>query len=151
MMADYYGYDEIMKTKLIIAADLHDIGKLAISNDIIDKPGPLNEEEMTKVKKHTYYTRMSLQHIEGFEDINEWASNHHEKLDGTGYPYGFKADRLDFNSRLMACLDVYQALKEERPYRKELSHEKSVGILRAMAENGGVDHNIVNDINEVFS
>ena len=100
-MAERYGMgpDEILKLR--IAADLHDIGKLAVSNSILNKPGKLEASEVDRIQRHTYYTRKSLERIEGFELITEWAANHHEKLDGSGYPYGKQAEDLDFNSRLM--------------------------------------------------
>jgi HD-GYP domain-containing protein (c-di-GMP phosphodiesterase class II) len=149
-MGKFYNKDNIEITKLRIAANLHDLGKLAINNEIIDKPSKLTDEEFYIVKQHTYLSRISLQHIEGFEDITEWACNHHERLDGTGYPYGKKGDELDFNSRLVACLDIYQALMEERPYRKGLSHNKSIEILINMGQKGWIDNNIVDDIDKVF-
>ncbi|MCT4598460.1 MAG: HD domain-containing protein [Vallitalea sp.] len=149
-MGKFYNKDNIEITKLRIAANLHDVGKLAINNEIIDKPSKLTDEEFYIVKQHTYLSRISLQHIEGFEDITEWACNHHERLDGTGYPYGKKGDELDFNSRLVACLDIYQALMEERPYRKGLSHNKSIEILKNMGQKGWIDNNIVEDIDKVF-
>lgn len=150
-MGNYYEKDKLEITKLRIAANLHDLGKLAIDNDIIDKPNKLTDEEYYIIKQHTYLSRISIQHIEGFEDITEWACNHHEKLDGTGYPYGKKGSELDFNSRLVACLDIYQALMEERPYRKGLTHSKSMEILRDMTKKGAIDKNIVEDIDIVFS
>lgn len=151
IMADYYDKDYEEKMKLMISADLHDIGKLAISNDIIDKPGRLTENEIDIIKNHTYYTRISLDKIKRFEDITQWASNHHEKLDGTGYPYGLKETELDFNSRLLACLDIYQALTEERPYRNGLTHSESINILKNMSNDGLIDSKIVEDIDSVFS
>ncbi|MHC1683787.1 MAG: HD-GYP domain-containing protein [Clostridiaceae bacterium] len=150
IMADYYGYDDEIKMKLRIAADLHDLGKLAVPNKILDSPNKLTKEEFDIIKKHTYYTRLALQEIKGFEEITEWASNHHEKLDGSGYPFGFKGDRIDFNSRLVACLDVYQALTEERPYRRNLTHEEAMNILNSMKEDGLIDRKITDDINIVF-
>ncbi|PKM51908.1 MAG: HD family phosphohydrolase [Firmicutes bacterium HGW-Firmicutes-7] len=141
--------DEIYK--IMIAADLHDIGKLAISNDILDKPTKLNDREFDIIKQHSYFTRLSLQQIHGFEDITEWASNHHEKLNGKGYPLGKNRDELDFNSRLIACLDVYQALMEERPYRKAMTQYKATKILREMIKDGSLDEKITNDIIVVFS
>jgi HD-GYP domain-containing protein (c-di-GMP phosphodiesterase class II) len=151
IMGNYYKKDKEEIIKLKIAANLHDIGKLAISNDIIDKPGELNEEELYLIKQHTYLSRVSLSKIKGFEDITEWACNHHEKLDGSGYPFGLTGDKLDFNSRLIMCLDIYQALMEERPYRKGLTHEKSMVILKNMGDNGLIDVNIIKDIDKVFS
>lgn len=137
--------------KLIIAADLHDLGKLAISNDILDCPRKLTDEEFELVKKHVYYTRIALQEIKGFEDITEWASNHHKKLNGKGYPFGKTEKDLDFNSRLMACLDIYQALTEERPYREGLIHKEAMKILYEMCSRGFIDGNITEDIDRVFS
>lgn len=150
MMADYYKYDIEQKTKLIIAADLHDLGKLAIPNSILDSPRKLTEDEFFMIKSHTYYTRAALSQIDGFDDITEWASNHHEKLNGAGYPYGKKGDELDFNSRLMGCIDIYQALTEERPYRKPLKHTTVMNIMNDMVQGGYIDGSVVSDINFVF-
>ncbi|WP_242851242.1 HD domain-containing phosphohydrolase, partial [Clostridium sp. DMHC 10] len=133
-MADYYEYDKEQKIKLIIAANLHDLGKLAIPNSILDSPKKLTEDEFYMIKSHTYYTRAALSQINGFEDITEWASNHHEKLNGFGYPYGKNGDELDFNSRLMGCIDIYQALTEERPYRKPLKHDTVMSIMNDMVQ-----------------
>lgn len=150
VMADYYRKPKEEKIRLTIAADLHDIGKLAVSNSILDKPGKLEPKEFEIMKRHTYYTRLSLQGIKGFEDITEWAANHHEKLDGNGYPFGKSAKELDFNSRLLACLDIYQALSEERPYRTSMPHEEVISIMYRMSGSGAIDESIVNDINWVF-
>jgi HD-GYP domain-containing protein (c-di-GMP phosphodiesterase class II) len=150
IMADYYKVCHEEKMKLVIAADLHDIGKLAVPNDILDSPNKLTSSEFEIVKKHSYYTRMALQEIKGFEDITEWASNHHEKLNGQGYPLGKTAKDLDFNSRLIACLDIYEALTEERPYRRALSHAEAMEILNKMKEDGYIDAEITSHIDYVF-
>lgn len=150
IMADYYGFGIEEKMKLIIAADMHDIGKLAVPNVILDSPNKLSDEEFEIVKKHSYFTRIALNGIKGFEDITEWASNHHEKLNGRGYPFGKLDSDLDFNSRLLCCLDIYEALTEERPYRVGLSHKEAMDIVNKMKEDGFVDGNIVNDIDKVF-
>ena len=150
IMSDFYGFGQEDKMKLIIAADLHDIGKLAIPNDILDSPNKLTDEEFNIIKKHSYFTRIALREIKGFEDITEWASNHHEKLDGKGYPFGKIDKDLDFNSRLITCLDIYEALTEERPYRKGLSHEEAMDILNKIKDDRAVDANITKDIDYVF-
>jgi len=136
--------------KYTIAARLHDIGKLTISNTILNKPGALTFEELDLIQKHTYYTLISLSQITGFEDITEWASNHHEKLDGSGYPYGLNAKELDFNSRLMACLDIYQALTGTRPYRPSLTHQQASKIILDMVSSNKLDAVIVNDMLSYF-
>lgn len=150
VMADYYEKNNLEKTKLIIAASLHDIGKLTIPKEILNKPGKLVDKEYQIIRRHPYYTRIFLESIKGFEEITEWASNHHEKLDGSGYPRGLTGDKLDFNSRLMSCLDIYQALTENRPYRERFSHQKSIKILREMGEEGLIDKDIVEDIDIVY-
>ena len=150
IISKYYEKNREETIKLMIAADLHDIGKLIIANTILEKPSSLTDEEFKIMKTHTYYTRLCLESLNGFEDITEWASNHHEKLDGSGYPYGFDRNRLDFNSKMMGCLDIYQALIEDRPYRKGMGHEKTMKILRDMARQGLIDREIVEDIDYVF-
>lgn len=150
-MAEFYKMDTIMKLKLLIATDLHDLGKLAISNSILDKPSKLSKVEFEEIKKHPKITKLCLQDINGFEEITMWASNHHEKLDGSGYPDGLMAKDLDNNSRLIACLDIYQALREERPYRKPMDHLQAMEVLKSMVEVGQLDRSIVDDINSVFS
>jgi len=150
-MTVFYQMDSIMTSKLLIASDLHDLGKLAVSNSILDNPGKLTKEEFEEIKKHPMITRLCLQGIRGFEEITKWAGNHHEKLDGSGYPGALTAKDLDFNSRLITCLDIYQALREERPYRKPMDHHEAMEILRGMAEAGQLDHRIVENIHTVFS
>ncbi|WP_026884557.1 HD-GYP domain-containing protein [Clostridium akagii] len=150
IMSDYYNYGFDEKTRLVIAANLHDLGKLAVPNSILDKSDKLTEDEFDIIKSHTYYTRVALSKISGFEDITEWAANHHEKLNGFGYPYGKNASELDFNSRLMGCIDIYQALTEERPYRRPLPHDKVIGIMQGMADEGFIDKDRVRDVDKVF-
>lgn len=144
-MADYYKMEEAVKYKLAIAAGLHDIGKLAIGNEILDKPGKLTTKEYNIIKSHVYYSRISLSQITGFGEVTEWAANHHECLDGSGYPYGKEKEELDFNSRLLACLDIFQALTEERSYRQPDDSE-AVRVLRSMASFQKLDSAIVEDI-----
>ncbi|MDF2557104.1 MAG: hypothetical protein K0R71_932 [Bacillales bacterium] len=150
IMADFYQFDQEKKYKLLISADMHDIGKLGIPNRILDKNGKLTNEEFSIVKKHTYYTRRILEKIEYFGDIVEWASNHHEKLNGTGYPYGLGAEKIDFCSRLMAVIDIYQALTENRPYRCGMNHVKAMDILMEMVEKNEIDGQVVADVDKVF-
>lgn len=151
IMGEFYKKPEDEKYKLMIAADLHDIGKLVVDNSILDKPGRLDEKEFDTIKQHTFYTRLCLQEIKGFEDITEWASNHHEKLNGNGYPYGKNSIDIDFNSRLIAALDIYQALMEERPYRKPMQHQQASEILISLVKDGSLDDKIVTDIIKVFT
>jgi len=108
---------------------LHDIGKLAISNRILDKPGPLTDEEFAKVKQHPRLTYEVLTRVAPFRGIAEVAASHHEKLDGTGYHRGVTAEDLSLPSRILAVADVFDALSQDRPYRPAMSMEKVLAIL----------------------
>ena len=151
IMSEFYKFDKDKCTKLSIAANLHDIGKLFVPNEILEKPDKLDNDEFQIIKQHTYYTRLTLEKIPGFADIANWASNHHEKLNGNGYPESFKAEDLDFESRLMTVLDIYQALTEDRPYRKGLTHIETLNIMKKMATEGYIDSKILNDVDFVMN
>jgi HD-GYP domain-containing protein (c-di-GMP phosphodiesterase class II) len=150
VMAEYYGFDETTHAEFYLAAALHDIGKLTIPAAILEKPGALNDDEFKIIKSHVYKTWEILKDIDGFEQICRWASGHHEKLDGTGYPFGKKADELDFPSRLIACLDIYQAVSEERPYHAARSHADTITLMKKMAAEGHIDAGIVNDLDAMM-
>ncbi len=146
----FYKINQLDTMKLLIAADLHDLGKLAVKNMILDKTGSLTVEEFEKIKTHPAVTRTCLQEIKEFDLITEWASNHHEKLNGTGYPRGLAGEEIDFYSRILACLDIYQALREDRPYRDAMSHIEAMVLLTQMAEENLIDGSIVRDIDIIF-
>lgn len=150
IMAEYYNMPQDEKDQFYIAALLHDLGKFAIANDILEKNGKLSYDEYEIMKNHAYYTYSNLSSIHGFDKITEWASNHHEKLNGSGYPFGKTADQLDRNSRLLACLDIYQALTEERSYKKGMKHEESIYILYEMVARGELDGALTAHIDRVF-
>lgn len=150
-MSKYYGFDNETVIKMYLAGALHDLGKIIIDRDILEKPDKLTDEEYKNIQNHAFYTYYILERIRGLEDVTEWASFHHEKLNGCGYPFGKKADELSFNSRLMACLDIYQALTEERAYKTGMSHKKSIDILRNMVDKGELDGKIVEDIDKIFA
>lgn len=149
IMSDYYNFVTEKKLKLYIAANLHDLGKLYLPNAILEKPDKLNAFEFSEIKRHTYYTKLALDKIGGFEDISSWAANHHEKLNGKGYPESLCADELDFESRLLGVIDIYQALTEERPYRRGLSHKETMKIIYSMANGGFIDNQIARDIDNI--
>ena len=102
------------------------------------------------MKNHAEVTYYILSQINDFEDIRDWASYHHEKLDGSGYPFGKKGDELTTNERIMACVDIYQALTEKRPYKDGMSHEKACEILGDMAVKGWIDRDIVSVVRKCF-
>jgi HD-GYP domain-containing protein (c-di-GMP phosphodiesterase class II) len=150
-MGKYYKYEPQKLAELYLAASLHDIGKLAVPSEILEKPGGLTGEEFEVIKQHVHLTWELLNDVEGFEAICQWASNHHEKLDGSGYSFGKGASEMDFNSRLLACLDLYQAISEERPYHPRRNHVNTIKILCEMADTGKVDADIVKDLDNAFA
>ena len=111
------------------AALLHDIGKLGVSNMILDKPGKLTGDEWNSVAEHPRYSLQILSRISSFGTISELAGSHHERLDGTGYFRGFGSDKLSTAARILAVADVYDALASKRPYRDALPLEKVFGIM----------------------
>ncbi|MDD7795166.1 HD-GYP domain-containing protein [Clostridium sp. 'White wine YQ'] len=134
-MGKYKGYDENKAMKLKIAGLLHDIGKLAVPIKYINKNGALTDMEYKVVKTHVVYTDLVLKPITSINDIREWAISHHEKLDGTGYSRELKHNELGEEQRLLAICDIYQALAEDRPYRRGLKREKCLEIIGKMVEN----------------
>lgn len=150
IMSDFYGFNTEKKLKLHITANLHDLGKLYIPNSILEKPDKLDSVELSEIKKHPYFTRLVLDKISGFEDISSWASNHHEKLNGKGYPESLTGEELDFESRLMGVVDICQALTEERPYRKGFTQREATKIISDMANSGFIDKQITIDVGNVL-
>jgi len=150
-MGKHYKYEPQDLAELYLAASLHDLGKLAIPSSILEKPGKLTDDEFNVIKKHVYLTWELLKEVEGFETICRWASDHHEKLDGYGYSFGKKAVELDFNSRLLTCLDIYQAISEERPYHPGRSHKDTIKILYEMADSEKIDPAIVKELDDVLA
>jgi putative nucleotidyltransferase with HDIG domain len=108
---------------------LHDIGKLSISNTILDKPTRLTDEEVAIIKVHPGLSAEILGHIAAFGEIAVIAGEHHEKLDGSGYPNGLRKDDLSLESRLLAVADIYGALSEQRPYREALNPAQIAVIM----------------------
>jgi HD-GYP domain-containing protein (c-di-GMP phosphodiesterase class II) len=151
LMGGHYGYDDPLRAQLYLAAALHDLGKLATPTEILEKPGKLDKEEFAIIKEHVRHTYELLKNIDGFSHIRDWASHHHEKLDGTGYPFGKSAGELDFNSRMLACIDIYQAVSEARPYHEQRGHRETMEILYGMAQKGFIDATIVKDMDEVMA
>jgi len=125
------------------AGYFHDIGKLTIPTKILDKPGRLTPQGRSVLNSHTYHTFRILDTIGGMPQISEWAAFHHERLDGTGYPFHHTAKDLALGSRIMAVADVFVALTEDRPYHKAMSQDKVMGILKKLAGDSGLDGDVV--------
>ena len=130
-MGTMLGFDEPTQRELRRAALLHDIGKLSISNRILDKPGPLTEDEQKRFKNHALLTEQVLEQVPGFDRLAALASSHHERLDGQGYPRGLRAEQQTMPMRVLAIADVYEALISERPYRAAFQPEVALELIAA--------------------
>ena len=115
------------------AALLHDVGKLGIASGILNKAGPLTADERRQMEMHPRYTWEILQRVSAFAGFARTAAFHHEKLDGSGYPWGVKGDDLDTAARTLAVADMYEALTASRPYRAALSRDEALKIINATA------------------
>ncbi|MCL1880652.1 MAG: response regulator [Oscillospiraceae bacterium] len=122
---------------VVQSAQLHDVGKISINENILNKPGKLTTEEYEEIKQHTLVGGKIIEHIQGrttehkfLEFTKTMAMTHHEKWDGSGYPHGLKGTEIPLEGRLMSIVDVYDALVSERPYKKAFTHEEAVDIIR---------------------
>jgi HD-GYP domain-containing protein (c-di-GMP phosphodiesterase class II) len=116
---------------LAIGGLLHDIGKLSVPDAILQKPGPLDDDEFAQIKLHPERGRELLGELGGFDDsVMRLVLDHHERLDGSGYPRGLRAVDLDLATRILAVCDVYDALVSRRAYRPAWSREQALSLLR---------------------
>jgi HD-GYP domain-containing protein (c-di-GMP phosphodiesterase class II) len=114
------------------AALLHDIGKLGVSNSILDKPGKLDPDEWKLMKMHAVHSETILSRIVAFSELASIAAAHHERLDGKGYPRGLKGDEIAFETRIITTADIFDALTAERPYRAAMSVTKALAVMSEM-------------------
>ncbi len=126
-----------------VAGYLHDLGKLSVPTEILEKPAKLTEAEFNIIRSHTYHTYSILETIPELDTINAWASFHHERLDGTGYPFHHTGQDLSLGSRIMAVADVFTAITEDRPYRKGMTSDEALQVLQKMAESSALDTSVV--------
>jgi putative two-component system response regulator len=144
MMARGVYADEMHNWDLDLVASsarLHDVGKIAISDFILNKPGPLTDEEFATMKTHAAEGARIIEQIIGrtgevafLHNAKLFAGYHHEYWDGTGYPQGLKETEIPLQGRIMAVVDVYDALVSERPYKRAFTGKEAVDII--MADSG---------------
>ncbi len=144
------GFDQEKAHLLTTAANLHDIGKLGVPRKLLEKNGTLDEEEFSIVREHALMTDLILRDIKGFETIRLWAAAHHERLDGSGYPFGLTKNEITFEMHLLAALEMYQALTEERPYRNGLLHDDAITLMYEQVAKGHFEQNMVQMIDKAF-
>lgn len=129
MIAAELGFPAGRRRWLRRAALLHDIGKLGVSNAILDKPGKLTEAEWKVMRNHAALSEQILSRISAFEALARVAGAHHERLDGKGYPNGLTGNRISMDTRAMSVADVFDALTARRPYRDALPQEQALAIM----------------------
>ena len=143
------GLDDYKSTIIKIASMLHDIGKLSIPINILEKKGKLTQEEFEIIKCHTIVGYNILSNM-GIDDIRDIATLHHEKLNGTGYPFYLKGDNISKEARIVAVADVLSALIGKRSYKDEFSKDEVISILSNMASNYEIDKDICNLVIENY-
>ncbi|WED23983.1 HD domain-containing protein [Vibrio sp. JC009] len=143
MLAEELDFDEEQQTLIYVAGLMHDIGKLRTPDDILNKGHKLSREEYSRIRRHTVDTEHVLRSFFPNSDIGKWAANHHELLDGSGYPYKKTGAELDLPSRIIAIADMFQALAQKRPYRlSRLSAQEITARMAPLAEEGKIDSQI---------
>jgi HD-GYP domain-containing protein (c-di-GMP phosphodiesterase class II) len=111
------------------AALIHDMGKIVIPYEILNKPTKLTSEEYEEIKKHPIYAYEVLKDIDNMKDIAKYIRHHHERVDGNGYPDGLTGEEIPFESKLISICDAYDAMTSKRSYKRELSKEKAIEEL----------------------
>ncbi|MBA3026339.1 MAG: response regulator [Sulfurimonas sp.] len=133
LMASKYGWDEESVELMRLAAPMHDMGKVGIADNILLKPGKLDEEEFSIMKKHALigHSILSQKETPLLKLAAEIAYTHHEKYDGSGYPRGLNADNIPLSGAIVALVDVFDALLSVRPYKKPFSLEQTLEIIKS--------------------
>jgi putative nucleotidyltransferase with HDIG domain len=121
--------EEALLQAIEVAALLHDVGKLALPDSILNKPGPLTAEEYEHVKEHASIGAALLADVDCPPELAPLVRHHHENWDGSGYPEGLSREEIPFGARILAVADCYDALTSHRPYRRALSHDSAMAMI----------------------
>jgi putative nucleotidyltransferase with HDIG domain len=138
-----------LRRDLAVGGLLHDIGKLSVPLEILNKPGPLDDEEFAEIRRHPDAGRRLLEELGGFpETVQQLVSDHHERLDGSGYPRGLEASCQPIGTRILAACDVYDALVSDRVYREAWTPERALALLH---EEAGYDPEVVKALERIVT
>ncbi len=125
------------------AGTVHDIGKIAIPDRILLKAGPLDDDEWTVMRQHTVTGEQICAPVRSFREVLPIIRSHHERLDGSGYPDGLVGEQIPVTARILQAVDVFDALTTERPYKKAMSVERALAVLREEMTRGWWDRDVV--------
>lgn len=149
-LATMAGCDRSEVTLIKVSAFLHDLGKLGVPDEVLDKPGSLSPNEWASIWAHPYDSLRILRGVPVLHEVARWVSYHHERLDGSGYPFGAAADELDLGCRLICVSDVFQALNQARPYRAPMGDDEVARVMRGMVSSGHLDGSLVEMVLEDY-
>jgi HD-GYP domain-containing protein (c-di-GMP phosphodiesterase class II) len=142
-LATFVGFSRQECLMFQIAAYLHDLGKLAIPSEILEKRDRLTQDEWGVMRTHAFYTYQILNPIEALNLVASWSSLHQERLNGSGYPFHIGEDDLPLGARLMAVADVFTSITENRPYRKGMTREEAMNVLHSMEAKKELDARLI--------
>ncbi|MBF0563719.1 MAG: HD domain-containing protein [Nitrospirae bacterium] len=143
LLAQLIGFSEVERRMMGIAGYLHDVGKLSVATELLEKPAKLTDEEFNVMKSHVYHSYRILSSVKGLDTITLWAALHHERMDGKGYPFRLTGNDIPLGSRIMAVADVFTAVSEDRPYRKGLSEKEALLLIEVLGNNNALDKDVV--------
>lgn len=143
LLADVLHLPQSEREAVVLAALLHDLGKLRVEDAVLEKPGPFDAQERLLMHRHCFDTWQLLKRISGFEEIARIAAMHHETLDGQGYPRGLSGTEVPRTARLIAVADVFQALVQNRPYRQPMPLPQAVEVMAQLVARGKLDPELV--------
>jgi len=140
-LGELAGFSDLNCRMMRIAGYLHDLGKLVVPQELLEKPGKLTKDEYNIIYSHPFFTHKALQRIRGFDTIDAWASSHHERLNGRGYPSHPEKD-LGPGARMLAVADVFTAIMEDRPYHKDIPVKTALQIIQQQADSLELDKDV---------
>ena len=149
-LARLMGYSDVEVEMMQLAGNVHDLGKLAVSNSILEKPKTLSDHEFSVIRQHAYHTYSILRRCGLPQNIIEWAGFHHEKLNGNGYPFHLNSGQISSGSRIVSVADVLTALAENRPYRNSMDKRKVMKVLSDMGREEHLDSFVIGVLNKHY-
>lgn len=148
VLAAKAGLDAAECKQVQLAGLLHDLGKLVVPQEILEKETPLTKNDYEVIRRHPYYSQRILKTVPGFDNICTWSAYHHERLDGSGYPFHVKGDEIPFGARILSVADTFTALTEVRPYRSGTSSRGTLKFLDSQVIENKLDGDIVSLISQ---